>query len=198
MAPKYDVIPFQEHFLQRVGVYSSSLLFRPKRPLQLRRRVALPTGSASAGSGFEAGAGFDAEAGAGFDSALGSAADDFLSGGGFGADRPLLVPLLVDELVPPTRRRVGVRRILESLAESFAASSCSGAAVALDDLRTAGLRVRVVAVRRVFVPAADVAVLRVLDRREVAALVAALSSPLGEAASSETSGREEAADRDRA
>ena len=41
-------------------------------------------------------------------------------------------------------------------------------------------------------------VLRPLERRAVAALVAALSSPFGEAASSETSGLADAVARDRA
>ncbi|MBC8453082.1 MAG: hypothetical protein H8D69_01275, partial [Chloroflexi bacterium] len=147
------------------------MLFRPRRPRQLRRRVALPTGAASAGSGVD------------------SVAPDDLSAGGFGADRPLLVPFDDEDPVPPTRRRVGVRRMFESLVLPTATSSLSGAVCAAAVLRDveAGLRVRVVAVRRGFVPAADVVGFRVPDRREVAAFVAALSSPFGEAASSDTS-----------
>jgi len=77
------------------------------------------------------------------------------------------------------------------------------AALAAAVFREAGLRVRVAGARRVrgLGPSADVAELegdlRVLERRAVAALVAALSSPFGDAASSETSGRDAAVARTR-
>jgi len=200
MAPKFDAIPLLEPYLPSEEAYSSSF-FKPKRPRQLRRRVALPTGSASAEAGLvtalfsvaAAGAATGADAGAG-------AGADLRSAGGFGADRPLLVPLVVVEFVPPTRRRVGVRRILESAALSVAVSSLAGAIFGAAGFRAAGLRVRVAAGRRVLDSAAEVDDVdrRGLDRRAVAALVAALSSPLGDAASSDTSGRDEATDRDRA
>lgn len=71
----------------------SSLVLRPRRSRQLRRRSGVPTRSASAVSGFES-------------------VEVFMAGG-FGVVRPLRVPLVFPpvEEVPPTRRRVGVRRI---------------------------------------------------------------------------------------
>ena len=194
---------FNSHILRNLEDYSSSLLFRPRRPRQLRRRVGLPTGSASLESLLAGGAEL-ADEGSGADEGAGESAD-FRSAGGLGAERPLLVPFAGAELElapPPTRRRVGVRRIVFSGAASDAGASVS-AALAAAVFRAAGLRVRVAGARRVRgpEPAADVAELevdlRVLERRAVAALVAALSSPLGEAASSETSGLDDADARDR-
>ena len=192
MTSKFDAIPLIHTF--PLEAYSSSALFRPRRPRQLRRRVGLPTGSASLESLLAGGAELAVE-GAGEAEGAGESAD-FRSAGGLGAERPVLVPLveLDPELAPPpTRRRVGVRRMLLSGVDSAAGASDS-AVLAAAVFRAAGLRVRVVGARRArgLEPAAEVAELegdlRVLERRAVAALVAALSSPLGEAASSETSG----------
>ena len=169
----------------------SSVLLRPSRSRQLRRRSGLPAGSASAESRFDSVA--------------------TLSGGGFGVDRPLRAPLAEppEDDVPPTRRRVGVRRMpvlpLSLAAVSFGAGATSGARVSTGvrfstrsaTLLAAGFRERGPEIegRRVLV--AVEAGLRELERRAVAALVAALSSPFGDAASSETSGREATAARDR-
>ena len=169
---------------KRKGSYSSSLLLSPSRPRQLRRRVGLPTGSESSDSDFF------------------SVDEVFLSAGGFGAERPLVDPFLDELLVPPTLRRVGVRRILVSALDCVAVSSSlvldSRASLAAAVLRVAVFRV--VAARRVVVAVfeLDEEDLRVIERRDVAALVAALSSPFGEAASSETSGRTAEAALDRA
>lgn len=166
----------------------SGVLLRPSRSRQPRRRSGLPDGSTRAESGF--------------DSVV------VLSGGGFGVDRPLRAPsAAAPEDVPPTRRRVGVRRIpvppLSRAAVSCGARVTSGArdspgvrvSARSATFFTAGVRVREpgpeVEGRRVLV--AVEAGLRELERRAVAALVAALSSPFGDAASSETSGREAAA-----
>ena len=137
MTPKFDAIPLIHTF--SLEGYSSSVLFRPRRPRQLRRRVGLPTGSASLESLFAGGAELAVE-GAGEAGGAGESAD-FRSAGGLGAERPLLVPLveLEPELAPPpTRRRVGVRRMLLSAVDSAARASDSavlGAAV----FRAAGL-----------------------------------------------------------
>ena len=120
MTPKFDAIPLIHTF--SLEGYSSSVLFRPRRPRQLRRRVGLPTGSASLESLITGGAELAVE-GAG-ESA------DFRSGGGFGAERPLPVPPveLELELAPlPTRRRVGVRRIFFSGGDSVVGASVSAA-----------------------------------------------------------------------
>jgi hypothetical protein len=169
------------------------LLLSPSRPRQLRRRVGLPTGSAELEDPELDSTGVE-------DSELDSTGADFRSGGGLGAERPLLrpLPLLGLALVPPTLRRVGVLRMFEPPAESPPLSSEAEDARDADvtGLRVGGLRVRVVDDRR-GLSAADVADRRVLERRDVAAFVAALSSPFGEAASSDTSGRDDAAERDR-
>ena len=199
MTPKFDAIPLIHTF--SLEGYSSSVLFRPRRPRQLRRRVGLPTGSASLESLIAGGAELAVE-GVGEAGGAGESAD-FRSAGGLGAERPLLLPLVElepePELArPPTRRRVvGVRRVLLS-ADDSAAGASDSVVLAAAVFRAAGLPVRVVGARRArgLEPAAEVAELegdlRVLERRAVAALVAALSSPLGEAASSETSGLDEA------
>jgi hypothetical protein len=198
MTPKFDAIPLIHTF--SLEGYSSSVLFRPRRPRQLRRRVGLPTGSASLESLLAGGAELAVE-GVGEAGGSGESAD-FRSAGGLGAERPLLVPLVELEAEPelarpPTRRRVGVRRVLLS-ADDSAAGASDSVVLAAAVFRAAGLPVRVVGARRArgLEPAAEVAELegdlRVLERRAVAALVAALSSPLGEAASSETSGLDEA------
>ena len=178
----------------RVGDYSSTLL-RPSRSRQLRRRSGVPTEVGSPESGFDS--------------------VEVLSGGGFGVDRPLFVPFVVppEEVVPPTRLRVGVLLMPEPLlplegalegASRFGPLSTGAPASARSTaLLAAGLRLREPvplppdpepegAGRRVRLAAE--AGLRELDRREVAAFVAALSSPFGDAASSETSGREDADD----
>lgn len=182
----------------RVSDYSSTLL-RPSRSRQLRRRSGVPTEVGSPESGFDS--------------------EEVLNGGGFGVDRPLLVPFVAppEEVVPPTRLRVGVRRMpvpllplegaLEGASRFGPLSTGAPASARSAVLLAAGLRVREpvppdppdpepeAAGRRVRLAAE--AGFRELDRREVAALVAALSSPFGDAASSETSGREDAEARDR-
>lgn len=110
-----------------------------------------------------------------------------LNAGGRGAERPF--PLVVDP--PPTRRRVGVRLI--GVAGSLDSSAAEEFLAAAADLE-AGLRVRFVAVFRVRV--VDEVDFRVEEvRLDEVALVAALSSPFGEAASSDTSGLDAAAAR---
>lgn len=137
MTPKFDAIPLIHTF--SLEGYSSSVLFRPRRPRQLRRRVGLPTGSASLESLLAGGAELAVE-GVGEAGGSGESAD-FRSAGGLGAERPLLVPLVELELElapPPTRRRVGVRRMLLSAVDSAACASdlaVLGAAV----FRAAGL-----------------------------------------------------------
>ena len=189
---------FNSHILRNSEDYSSSLLFRPRRPRQLRRRVGLPTGSASLESLLAGGAELVEEE-AGVVEGTGESAN-FLSAGGLGAERPLLVAFAAAELElspPAIRRRVGVRRIVFSETTS-AAGALVSASLAAAVFRATGLRVLVAGALRVrgLEPAADVAELeddlRVVERRAVAALVAALSSPLGEAASSETSGLDDA------
>ena len=113
----------------------------------------------------------------------------FRKAGGLGVDRPLTALPADCEDVPPTRRRVGVRRIVEPF--SSTELSAEDAARLVE-----GFRVRDVDDRRVLV--VEVVDLRPPERRTVAALVAALSSPFGEAASSETSGLADAAARERA
>ena len=118
-----------------------------------------------------------------------SASTLFRKAGGLGVERPL-APLSADcEDVPPTRRRVGVRRIFEP----FSSTELS---VDVPTRLVEGFRTRGVDARRVLVVA--VVALRPFERRPVDALVAALFSPFGEAASSETSGLADAAARERA
>lgn len=168
-------------------------MLRPSRSRQLRRRSGVPIDADSAGSGFDS--------------------VEVLSGGAFGVDRLLLVPFVVppEEVVPPTRRRVGVLRMpvpllsFEGVSRAAPLSTGVGSGARSNVLLAAGLRVRVPLLADLLEPEAGVrrfrlavgAGLRELVRREVAALVAALSSPFGDAASSETSGREAAVARDR-
>lgn len=187
MASISDAILFCDHYLPTVReAYSSSVLLRPRRPRQFLRRVGLPTGSASLEILLATGAGVGV--GIGVDST------DVLNTGGLGAEREtLLLSFEDDPFVPPTRRRVGVRRILESVVVGVAVDSRLSDA---DGSGVSDLRVRDAAGRRVRVLVSDEldreaeSGFRTLERRAVAALVAALSSPLGEAASSETSARE--------
>lgn len=189
MASISDAILFCDHYLPTVReAYSSSVLLRPRRPRQFLRRVGLPTGSASLEILLATGAGVGVGVGIGVDST------DVLNTGGLGAEREtLLLSFEDDPFVPPTRRRVGVRRILESVVVGVAVDSRLSDA---DGSGVSDLRVRDAAGRRVRVLVSDEldreaeSGFRTLERRAVAALVAALSSPLGEAASSETSARE--------
>jgi len=110
-----------------------------------------------------------------------------LNAGGRGAKRPF--PLLLDDAPLPTLRRVGVRLIgVVGSVDSSVVEDLFAAAADLD----AGLRVRVVAVFRVRV-VDEVDFLAEEVRLDEVDFVAALSSPFGEAASSETSGLDAAA-----
>ena len=160
-----------------------SLLLSPNLPRQLRRLDGLPIESTFSGSG-----------------AFSSELAFFRNAGGLGALRVLVLPLLATLFVLPTFRLLGVRRIVEAdlLLGSAATSSCCSL---LDtNFRVVVFLVRLAEARRVFVPTVDFVVedLRVDERLVEVVLVAALSSPLGEAASSETSGRVEDAARARA